>query len=98
MSTLTSSSTFAQVEAEYDNNASYEEDASTSKARAFITALRILIRRVPEESRNAGSSVRYNIAQLREELAEARAWLAANDDAATDPDSGNRFFTFAEFR
>jgi hypothetical protein len=50
MSALTSTSTDAQVFAAYDDNASYAEDNSPAKARAFITACRILLRRVPKET------------------------------------------------
>ena len=47
MSTLSSASTLTEVEAAYDDNASYAEDASVAKAKAFVTACRFLIRRLP---------------------------------------------------
>lgn len=50
MPSLTSASTLAQVEASYDDNASYAEDASVAKAKAFVTACRILLRRLPAEA------------------------------------------------
>ena len=43
MATLNASSTDAEVWAAYDENASYQEDDSTAKALAFITAGRILL-------------------------------------------------------
>jgi hypothetical protein len=49
MGTLTAASTLAQVEASYDNNASYAEDNSPTKAKAFVTACRFLLRRLPAE-------------------------------------------------
>ncbi len=36
MSTLSSNSTTAQVNASYDDNSSYFEDRSVAKARAFV--------------------------------------------------------------
>jgi hypothetical protein len=47
MATLSSNSTDAEVWAAYDDNASYEEDASRAKALAFVTVGRILRRRIP---------------------------------------------------
>ena len=42
MSTLDSTSTLGQVESAYADNASYAEDNSVDKARAFVTACRLL--------------------------------------------------------
>ena len=50
MSTLNGSSTLAQVQAAYDDNASYAEDSSVSKCRAFLTACRILLRQTRSSS------------------------------------------------
>ncbi len=55
MPTLTSASTDAQVEAEYDDTASYAEDLSVAKARRFVTACRILVRRY-ESSMTKGAN------------------------------------------
>ena len=49
MSTLTSASTLAQVKAAYADNASYVEDNSVAKCRAFITACTILLLNLPAE-------------------------------------------------
>jgi hypothetical protein len=80
MSTLTSSSTDTQVRAAYDDNASYEEDASAAKCRAFITACRIRRNRIPiTASRGYGSGNQAATWEsLDAEIAAARKWLAAN--------------------
>lgn len=80
MSTLNANSTLAEVLAEYDNNASYEEDGSVSKAQAFITAVRIMIRYAQRERKGgfSGAEHEFNLEVLREELKEARSYVAAN--------------------
>lgn len=82
MSSLTSSSTDAEVEASYDDNASYEEDASVTKCRAFITAARILVRRYVESIRQGAHELERDVERLQGEITQARSWLAANPDAA----------------
>jgi hypothetical protein len=86
MSTLSGASTLAQVKAAYDDNASYEEDASAAKCRAFVTAGRILLRRVPKRAvhggRGAGEEIEIDPVVLRDEVTEARRWLARNPGAA----------------
>lgn len=57
MATLNSSSTDAEVWAAYDDNASYEEDGSRAKALAFLTACRILRRRLPISGSRDGQSI-----------------------------------------
>jgi len=78
MSTLSSASTLAQIQDSYDDNASYEEDGSLSKAKAFSTAVRMLLRRIPEESRQGGDSIRFRPEVLRKELDEVQEWIARN--------------------
>lgn len=54
---LNSASTDAQVEAAYDDNASYLETNSRDMAAAFVTACRILLRRRAQSYSIAGRSV-----------------------------------------
>lgn len=97
---LTSASTDAAVRASFDDNASYEEDGSVSKCKAFITACRILIRREPSNVQKDGEAVSLN--DLREMLTEAKAWLAGQNP--TDPDAVgakgavSRFADLRDFR
>ena len=83
MSSLTSSSTLAQVKAAYIDNASYAEDVSVTKAKAFVTACRILLLKLPAEAGTRESHVRLNPELIQKEMAEARTWIAANDTAST---------------
>ena len=73
MATLSSNSTDAEVWAAYDDNASYEEDASRAKALKFVTACRILRRRLPLAAGRGPQSVTRE--SLDAEVAAARAWL-----------------------
>ena len=85
MSTLSSTSTLAEIQAAYDDNGSYLEDASVAKARAFVTACQLLIRRTARRSRHGPAEVEVDVEQLRSDLREARAWLATNDTARHGP-------------
>ncbi len=84
MSTLSSTSTLAEIQAAYDDNASYLEDASVSKCKAFITSVRLLVRRTAAavSSGVTGNSVQTDLSQYREELRDARRWLARNGGVA----------------
>jgi hypothetical protein len=73
---LNSASTNAEVWAAYDDNASYEEDASRTKALAFITACRIILRRRPASTGRGEQTVSFE--SIRDEMQRAREWLTAN--------------------
>jgi len=81
MSSLSSASTDAEVWSAYDDNASFEEDASPAKAAAFITACRILLRRRPQGMTIEGRQVNFEAGTISAELARARTWLALNGSA-----------------
>lgn len=74
---LTSNSSLAQVTDAYDDNASYSEDHSVVKARAFATACRILIRRTPASGGGPGTG--YSERDLSKELAAVEEWLGRFD-------------------
>ena len=95
-STLSSDSTDAEVWAAYDDNASYQEDVSRAKASAFITACRILARRLPISAGRDGQTVSRE--SLREEVAAAQAWLAANPASSGAGSTRVRFGDFQDFR
>lgn len=80
MATLSSASTLAQVKAAYDDNASYEEVGSVAKARAFVTAARILLRRMPASAGAGGAYVSLSPTTIRDELHAAQTWLASHAD------------------
>jgi len=95
MSTLSSSSTLAEVQAAYDDSASYAEDESVGKAAAFITACRVLLRRLPKRAVHGGretEEIELDPAMIRKELSEARRWIADRSTATL------RFASFQDFR
>ena len=103
MSSLTSSSTDAQVWASYDDNASYEEDSDTTRALAFITACRILLQRRPKRTshggRQRGTEIEFNPEVYEREQERAQNWLAEEaTSAASTGVPGVIFPDFANFR
>jgi len=81
MGTLSSSSSFAEIRAAFDDNASYEEDGSVAKAKAFVTACRMLLRRTPKRAAvgGGGHELELDPAIIKEMMADAQEWIAAND-------------------
>ena len=75
MATLSSSSTLAQIQAEYADTASYSEDGDVAKCRRFITACRLLILKTPKSYGTREAQTEYNPELIREELQEAKFWL-----------------------
>lgn len=76
MATLSSASTLADVWNAYDDNASYEEDDSVSKARTFITACRILLRRLPAQNTRSSTTLRFDLKRIQNELQQAQRFVA----------------------
>ncbi len=79
MSTINGSSTLAQVETSYDDNASYLEDNSIAKAAAMITAGRILLRRLPSSSAKGSNALTFRLDLIRQEIQAATEYLLAHD-------------------
>lgn len=79
MSTLTSASTLAQIEAAYDDNASWFEDKSVAKAKAFVTATRMLLRRIYSGQTKGANSLSFRIDLLQKELDEAMDFVRKHD-------------------
>ena len=69
----------------YDDNAPYEEDGSRTKALAFVTACRILRRRLPLSAGRGPQSVTRESPVA--EIAAAKAWIDAHP-ATTGSGSG----------
>lgn len=95
MSALSSSSTDAEVWEAYDDNASFEEDSSPTKAAAFITACRILLRRRPQMTNVDNTQVAFEAGRISDELKQARNWLASNRASSG---SGVRHLHFSNLR
>jgi hypothetical protein len=83
MASLDSSSTLAEIEAAYLDNVSYEEDNSTAKAAAFITACKMLLLKRPS-SLSAGGSVTFGSqSDIRAELEAAQRWLSQSQEGGS---------------
>lgn len=95
-STLTSTSTDAEVWASYDDNASYEEDSSRAKALAFVTACRILLRRRPNRVVKEGEEIEFNDRAITQELNDVRQWLSLNP--STSAGAGVHYADLRDFR
>jgi hypothetical protein len=80
----------------YYDNADYEETGSVAKAKAFVTACRQLIGR-PTKAGHGQASVEHSPDALREQMAYANEWLAAND-TTNDASPGVRFHSFKRYR
>jgi hypothetical protein len=97
MSSINSSSTLVEVENAYDDNASYAEDGSVAKAKAFITACRLLIRRLPAEASSRESHLRLSPDLIRKEMEAAQAYVAANDTGTSGSGSSGPAVTVVSF-
>lgn len=97
MSTLSSTSTLAEVQAAYDDNASWQEDSSVAKAKAFATACRMLLRRLATEQAVGQERIRLdeNLRQLRAELSHVTDWISVN---ATSSSPAVTLLSFEELR
>lgn len=72
---LSSASTLAQVQAEYDDTACFEETDDFDAAKRHMTAIRILLRREFKSTAGAGLSVVKNAELLQRELERTHAWI-----------------------
>lgn len=99
---LTSASTLAEVQAQYDDNVAYDLNGSVSSCKSFIEAGRMLLRRLVDETQGAnGARVRQERAVIAEQLAAAQRWWMANDANAgvvSGRSNGVREISFEEFR
>lgn len=85
---VTSSSTYAQVLAAYDDNASYDVEDDSTKAKQFIVAARILLRRLPKLAGHSGSQTALSPELIRRELEDAESWHKSK--AAVESSSTNK--------
>lgn len=86
MSTITGSSTLEEIRTEYLANASYAEDASTAKAKAFVTACTALLLALAERQvhggRGGGQEIQFNLELIAKEKSAAQTWLAGADESS----------------
>lgn len=93
MAVIGASSTIQQVEAAFDNAASYLENNSTSQARTLITTGSILLRRYPQQSTHGPVTMRRDLALLRDLISEARRFLLDRDEDLQGPKVSHVDFT-----
>jgi len=103
MSTLGSASSIEDLQAAYDDNASYEEDGDAAKARVFLTACRILARRLAARVQKGDGSVALDARKFEEQAEEARRWLAVHGgtktpDGTSGAGAGYTYIGFQGFR
>lgn len=93
MASLSSSSTQADAVAQYKNNAAYATDGSTSMAKDFIEACRVLLLELPASMSENSISLQHNTALLQEEIRKAERWLAQRTQGGSV-----RFHDFRDLR
>lgn len=92
---LSSASTTDQVKAAYDDNASYDIDASVAEGQIFLHACRILLRRIPALARQGDSlAIEMDIKQIQQQHDRCLRWL----NVQNAPGKGLRFTDFGDFR
>ena len=89
MSTLTSASTLTQIKAAYMDNASYSEDNSLTKGKAFVTACRFLLLKLPTRASHAGEEIQLDPRMIQDEMKIALRWIGSN--ATESPVKFNSF-------
>lgn len=96
---LSSSSTLAQVEAQYDDSAGYEtlgtQAARVTACKLFLGAIRILKRRTAKSI--AGDGANISERDLTTDIAEAREFLKNNDSTLRAGPTVTRV-SFRDFR
>lgn len=97
MSTLSATSSLDDIKAAYLDNASYAEDDSVPKAKAFVTACRFLVLLTPTRSAASGSSVDLDVGLIKQEMDAASAWLEAKGEGVRRGRSV-RHFSMENFR
>lgn len=97
---LTASSTYAQVKAQYEDNADYDVTGDVTAAKDFIIACRFLLGRMAEEMTKGGATVKENYKRIETELKEAKAWWKSNDPNAVNAGANEqvRYVDFTNFR
>ena len=81
---LDSTSTLAEIRAEYANNAYYAENGSLSECKDFIGACRLLLLVQPERVVHGGrgaEEISLNLEILERQLARAEQWYASKRGA-----------------
>lgn len=81
---VTSASTLAAVEAQFDDNADYDIEGSAAKAKLFIQAGRILLRRYRSSASQRGTTFSRDMGALEAQLDAAVTWYRAKTGSAAN--------------
>lgn len=95
---LTSTSTDDEVLAAYVDNASYYESASLTKAKAFVTACRVLLVRLPRMTSGQGTTVQLNPDLIQAEMRQAENWANSRVDTSASAAPRVTRTSFENFR
>jgi len=94
---LSSTSTYAEIQAEYLDTAGYDATGDVALARRFITACRYLILLSPQRSEHGDERIEFDRDRIKDQEAAAKAFVKAN---ATVSEGGSGYIhaDLAEFR
>lgn len=87
--TLSSSSTYAEITAAYDDNLDYDLTGSLDKAMQFIQACRMLLRRTADEVQKGNERMREEHRKYQQQLDAALDWWRANDTSGNARRTGS---------
>jgi hypothetical protein len=89
MGSVSSTSTDAQVRAALDDNASFQEDESLAKAKAYLTAIRVWRQRLALSARagDGVAQIQRELLWCDTELERVHVWIMQNGGASTAEDT-----------
>lgn len=76
---LPAGATLAEISAAYEAASMYDLSNDTTMCKQYIQALRFLIHRTKDETRQGSAALRDQSLKYEKQLAEAMAWLRARD-------------------
>lgn len=86
---VTSASTFAQVVAAIEDNASYDMVGDATMCREYIVACRVYLRRLADELWQGDVKTKDTPEKVQRQLAAAESWLSSNDTSAATAGTGS---------
>ncbi len=94
-----STSTFAEVEVAYDDNAGYDVNGSVAECKLFIVAGRILVRRLNEHTKQGDDESKKRSKAIQDSIDIAVKWWNTNDSSALSTSkSTTNFKAFTNFK
>ncbi len=90
--------TLAAIEENLSDYADYEEQASISRARSFITWAKRWLIQQPQNQQDTGQALTMNPVQVQALLASAQRYVAENATATSNLTAPVRQFSVENFR